>query len=45
MELEDERKKILMQLEEKQNKAARSADDSEEKFKAVCKVLDQARAG
>ena len=45
MEMEAQRKVILKQLEDKQVKASKEADDYEVKVKSVNKILDQLRAG
>jgi len=45
IELEDQRKKILKELEEKQNASASDADEFEQKNKEISKILDQLRAG
>ncbi|KAJ8321073.1 hypothetical protein KUTeg_002660 [Tegillarca granosa] len=44
LELESQRKTILKELEDKQNKASKDADEYEEKNKAISKILDQLRA-
>ena len=43
--LEEQRKVILKQLEEKQNVAHKEADEYEQKHKEVAKILDQLKAG
>lgn len=45
LEMEEERKKILKSLEEKQTNASKEADDFEAKMKSVNKILDQLKAG
>lgn len=45
LELESQRKTILKELEDKQNRASKDADEYEEKNKAISKILDQLRAG
>lgn len=45
IELEAQRQVILGQLEEKQDKASKEADEYEEKHKEVSKILDQLKAG
>ncbi|XP_041377730.1 coiled-coil domain-containing protein 63-like isoform X2 [Gigantopelta aegis] len=45
IELETQRKHILKNLEEKQNKASAEADEFEMKYKEVSKILDQLKAG
>ena len=45
MELEAKRQAILSNLEEKQGKASREANDYIEKHTGVMKILDQLRAG
>ncbi|KAK3087593.1 hypothetical protein FSP39_007948 [Pinctada imbricata] len=45
IELEDQRKKILKELEDKQTVCSRDADDYEQKNKEISKILDQLRAG
>lgn len=45
IELEDHRRVILKQLEEKQNTAHSQADEYEQKYKEVAKILDQLKAG
>ncbi|XP_064642414.1 coiled-coil domain-containing protein 63-like [Lineus longissimus] len=44
-EMEAERKVIMKQLEEKQVISSKQADEFEERFKEVMKILDQLRAG
>ncbi|XP_067659008.1 coiled-coil domain-containing protein 63-like [Haliotis asinina] len=45
IELETQRKHILKNLEEKQNEASQEADENEQKYKEVSKILDQLKAG
>ncbi|KAK2148881.1 hypothetical protein LSH36_477g01000 [Paralvinella palmiformis] len=45
VELEEQRKAILKTLDEKQSHAAQKADEFDEKYKEVSKILDQLRAG
>ncbi|XP_076452028.1 outer dynein arm-docking complex subunit 1-like [Babylonia areolata] len=45
IKLEQQRQVILRQLEEKQNSAQVEADDYEQKYKEVAKILDQLKAG
>lgn len=45
IELEEQRRVILKQLEEKQNTAHSEADEYEQKYKEVAKILDQLKAG
>nr|KAG5696204.1 hypothetical protein BaRGS_021689 [Batillaria attramentaria] len=45
IELEEQRRIILKQLEEKQNSAHSEADEYEQKYKEVAKILDQLKAG
>ena len=43
--MEKDRQVILKQLEERQTAAAKAADNADENYKAVLKVLDQLRTG
>lgn len=43
--MEEERKKILKSLEERQTSASKDADEYESKLKSVNKILDQLKAG
>ena len=45
VELEAQRRLILADLEEKQEKASKDADDYNERQTGVMKILDQLRAG
>lgn len=45
IELEDQRKKILKELEDKQAGSSKEADEYEQKNKEISKILDQLRAG
>ncbi|XP_060071331.1 coiled-coil domain-containing protein 63-like [Ylistrum balloti] len=45
IELEDQRKKILKELEEQSNTAAANGDAADGKNKGITKILDQLRAG
>lgn len=45
IELEDQRKKILKELEEQQLVCSQEADDYSKKNKEISKILDQLRAG
>lgn len=45
IDLEQQRQLILRQLEEKQNVASQEADDYEQKYKEVAKILHQLNAG
>lgn len=45
IELEDQRQVILRQLEEKQATSHQEADEYEQKYKEVAKILDQLKAG
>lgn len=45
IELEEQRKVILKQLEEKEASASHDADEYEQKYKEVAKILDQLKAG
>lgn len=45
IELESQRKVILKNLEEKQSRATQDADEYEQKYKEVSKILDQLKAG
>ncbi|XP_021350085.1 coiled-coil domain-containing protein 63-like isoform X3 [Mizuhopecten yessoensis] len=45
IELEDQRKKILKELEEQSNEAAETGDTADGKNKGITKILDQLRAG
>jgi DNA-binding transcriptional MerR regulator len=45
VELEEQRKAILKTSDEKQSHAAQKADEFDEKYKEVSKILDQLRAG
>ncbi|XP_048249157.1 coiled-coil domain-containing protein 63-like [Haliotis cracherodii] len=45
IDLETQRKLILKNLEDKQNEASQDADDNEQKYKEVSKILDQLKAG
>ena len=45
VELEAQRKSILKHLEDKQTYASKLADEYDEKYKSVMKILDQLRAG
>ena len=44
-ELEEQRKKILKELEEKQNQCSKEADESEKKYTEISKIIDQLRRG
>ncbi|RUS82977.1 hypothetical protein EGW08_009262 [Elysia chlorotica] len=45
IELESQRKHILKGLEDRQTRATREADEYEQKYKEVSKILDQLKAG
>jgi len=45
VELESQRRVILKDLEERQNKSSKSADEADEKLTGVKKILDQLKAG
>ena len=45
IELEDQRKKILKELEDKQSVSSRDADEYEKKHTEISKILDQLRKG
>lgn len=45
IEMEEQRKRILKELEQKHRNAAQQAEDYEEKIKANKKILDQTRIG
>ena len=45
VELEVQRQSILKDLEEKQTDASKYADDFNEKYTGVMKIIDQLRAG
>ena len=45
IEMEEQRKRILKELEQKQRNAAQVAEDYEEKIKSNKKILDQSRIG
>jgi len=45
IELESQRKVILKNLEDRQSKATADADEYEQKYKEVSKILDQLKAG
>lgn len=45
IELEDQRKRILKELEEKQSVATKNADEYEKKHTEISKILDQLRKG
>jgi hypothetical protein len=45
VELEDQRKQMLEQIDDKRSQATTSADEYEEKTRAAKKILDQCRAG
>lgn len=45
IELEDQRKKILKELEEKQSVCSKDADEYEKKHTEISKILDQLRKG
>lgn len=45
VELEAQRQLILVDLEEKQERASKDADNYNEKHTGVMKILDQLRAG
>ena len=45
IELESQRKVILKNLEDRQSKATQEADEYEQKYKEVSKILDQLKAG
>jgi len=44
-ELEEQRRKILKELEDKQNYCSKEADESEKKHKEISKIIDQLRRG
>ena len=45
IELEDQRKRILKELEDKQSIASRDGDEYEKKHTEISKILDQLRKG
>lgn len=45
IEMEEQRKRILLELEQKHQTAQKLADEYEEKIKANKKILDQSRIG
>ena len=45
VELEEQRRQILKNLEDKQAAASKDANDFDEKHKSVAKILDQLNAG
>jgi hypothetical protein len=45
IEMEEQRKHILRELEQKHKNASQLAEDYEEKIKANRKILDQSRVG
>ncbi|XP_074654306.1 outer dynein arm-docking complex subunit 1-like [Tubulanus polymorphus] len=44
-DMEEERKRILKKLSEKQEKSSKEADEHDSRFTAISKILDQLRAG